>query len=56
MKLSEEQIKKVEQEAAMYLVFDPNHIIEYSKYMWNHYRLAVRVEFKNGDFYRAKEI
>ena len=53
MELTKEQIKKVKHECRMYLVFDENYILHFSKYMWNNYKVHVQVDFKNGEFHKA---
>tara|TARA_B100000900_G_scaffold350883_1_gene317690 strand:+ start:30204 stop:30374 length:171 start_codon:yes stop_codon:yes gene_type:complete len=55
MKLTDDQILGVKNEARMYLVFDPDTTVAYSKYMWNNYKKAVEVEFRGGEFFKATE-
>jgi len=55
MKLTEEQLEIVENEAVMYKIFDPNY--EYiSKGLWNKYRIEVKVYYKDGELNKVEEV
>ena len=55
MNLTPEQIKIVESEAQMYRVFDENYILPFSTKLWNKYKIAVRVYYKNGQYWKAEK-
>ena len=55
MKLTEEQLEIVENEAVMYKIFDPNY--EYwSKGLWNKYRISAMVYYKDGELNKVEEV
>ncbi len=54
MELTKKQIEQIKKECSMYLVFDENYSLSFSKYMWNNHKIAVQVDFKNGEYYKAK--
>ncbi len=54
MKLTDEQLEIVENEAIIYKVFDPNY--EYwSKGLWNKYRISAMVYYKDGELDKIEE-
>ena len=55
IKLTQEQIEIVEREGFFYSIAEPNRIT-YSKRLWNKYRLAVEVHYKDGNFHKAYSI
>ena len=55
IKLTQEQIEIVEREGVLYSIAEPNRIT-HSKRLWNKYRLAVEVHYKDGNFYKAYSI
>jgi hypothetical protein len=55
MKLSEKQIQGIKKEVQMYLAFDPDLDLPYSKYMWNNHKKAVGIEFRDGEILRVTE-
>lgn len=55
MDLTPEQIKIVEKEAQIYRVFNENYINHFSTALWNKYKIAVRVYYKNGKYWKAEK-
>ncbi len=54
MELTEEQLEVVRNEGKMYKALDEN--CEYiSKGLWNKFKIAVRVYYKNGEIDRVEE-
>ena len=54
MKLSNQQIKIVEDEFAMYRVFEPS-FRKISRRLWNLLKKEVWVTFKDGEFIKADQ-
>ena len=54
MKLSNQQIKIVEDEFAMYRVFEPS-FRKISRRLWNVLKKEVWVTFKDGEFIKADQ-
>ncbi len=54
MKLTEQQLNIVRNEATMYKAFDPDY--QYiSKGLWNNFSIAAKVYYKNGEIDRVEE-
>ena len=55
MKLTKRQIELANEESIMYRVFDPNYICNFSKKIWNEYKIGVKIYYKDGDFWKAEK-
>ena len=54
MKLTKHQIELANEESTM-RVFDPNYICNFSKKIWNEYKIGVKIYYKDGDFWKAEK-
>lgn len=53
--LTPKQISLVENEAFLERTLNEDYILQFSKRLWNKYKIAVRVYFKDGSFWKAEK-